>query len=104
MSETGDATTPKASVAGTAATGETAQKAAEKPPVRPVAEIRADIFKERAALGASFEELRAELDEAVDAGRARVAGVGRKAKIVAPVAGATLAVALYLRSRVRAKR
>jgi hypothetical protein len=104
MSDSVDATMPEATAAGAAAAGDTAQKPAQKPPARPVAEIRADIFKERAALGASFEELRAELDEAADAGRERVAGIGRKARIVAPVVGATLAVVLYLRSRARDKR
>jgi hypothetical protein len=103
MSETVDAAKTEASAAATPDTVETTP-AAERQPARPVADIRADIFRERAALGASFEELRAELDEAVDAGRERVAGVGRKAKIAAPVVGATLAVVLFLRSRARDKR
>jgi hypothetical protein len=78
--------------------------AAPKPPARPAAEIRADIVKERVALGASFDALRADVDDAVDSGRQRAADLGRKAKIVAPLVGAGLAVALFLRSRARAKR
>lgn len=102
MSETVDAITTEASTAVATPAAKTApEEAQQKPPARPVAEIRADIFKERAALGASFEELRAELDEAVDAGRDRIAGIGRKAKFIAPAVGASLAVALYVRSRLR---
>ena len=77
---------------------------AGKPPARPAAEVRADIVRERAALGASFDALRADLDDAVDAGRERAASLGRKARIVAPLVGAGLAVALYLRSRARDRR
>jgi hypothetical protein len=75
-----------------------------KPPARPAAEIRADIVRERAALGASFDELRADLDDAVDAGKQRAVSVGRKAKIAAPAIGAAIFVALFLRSRARDRR
>jgi len=51
-------------------------KAAAKPPARPVSEIRADIEKERAELSRSFETLRSDLDEAVDAGKQRAADTG----------------------------
>lgn len=76
---------------------------AQKQPARPAAEVRADIVRERAALGASFDALRADLDDAVDDGRRRVSDVGRKARIVAPAVGAALAVALFLRRRARGK-
>ena len=62
-----------------------------KPPARPVSEIRADIEKERAELSRSFDTLRADLDEAVDAGRQRAADTGKKAKIVGPVAAGVVA-------------
>jgi hypothetical protein len=77
---------------------------AQKPPARPPEEVRADIVKERVALGASFDGLRADLDDAVDAARERVASLGRKARVAAPLVGAGLALALYLRSRARDKR
>jgi hypothetical protein len=74
-----------------------------KAPERPVAAIRADIERERAALQDSFEALRGELDEAVDAARQRAANAGRKARVVGPVvAGAVASVAatvLLLRRR-----
>ena len=80
-----------------------ADKAKEaKPPARPVSEIRADIEKERAELTRSFDTLRADLDEAVDAGRQRAADTGRKAKIVGPVVAGvvtTLVVARMLYKR-----
>lgn len=66
-------------------------KAAAKPPARPVSEIRADIEKERAELSRSFEKLRDDLDEAVDAGKQRAADTGRKAKIAGPVAAGVVA-------------
>ena len=94
-----------ADVKGTAAGAKdaAADKAKEaKPPARPVSEIRADIEKERAELTRSFDTLRADLDEAVDAGRQRAADTGRKAKIVGPaVAGVvtTLVVARMLYKR-----
>jgi hypothetical protein len=76
---------------------------AQKQPARPAAEVRADIVRERAALGASFDALRTDLDDAVDDGRRRGANIGRKAKIAAPAVGAVIAVALFLRSRARDK-
>lgn len=82
--------------AGSPEAGSTATGAADKPPQRPVAEIRADIERERGELAASFAGLRGELDEAVDASKKRAADTGKKAKLVAPmVAGAvvTLVVA-----------
>ncbi len=78
--------------------------AAQKPPSRPPAEIRADLFKERVELGASFDALRVDLEEAADGARNRAAAVGRKAKIIAPAVGAAVAAALFLRSRARRKR
>ena len=81
-----------------------ADAAAQKPPSRPPAEIRADLFKERVELGASFAALRTDLEEAADGARKRAADVGRKAKIIAPAVGAALAIALVLRSRARGKR
>ena len=77
---------------------------AQKQPARPAAEVRADIVRERAALGASFDALRTDLDDAMDAGRRRAASAGRKAKIAAPAVGAALALVLFLRSRARDKR
>ena len=56
-----------------------------------MSEIRADIEKERAELSRSFDTLRADLDEAVDAGRQRAADTGKKAKIVGPVAAGVVA-------------
>lgn len=77
--------------------------ASVKAPERPAAAIRADIERERAALQGSFEALRCELDEAVDAARQRAADAGRKARVVGPVvAGAVASVAgavLLLRRR-----
>jgi len=77
--------------------------AKEKAPERPAAAIRADLERERAALQGSFEALRGELDEAVDAALQRAADAGRKARVVGPVvAGAVASVAgavLLLRRR-----
>lgn len=71
----------------------TSTAAPAKPPQRPVAEIRADIEKERGELSGSFAQLRGELDEAVDEGRRRASAAGKKAKKVAPiVAGAAVAL------------
>ena len=81
-----------------------ADAAAQKPPTRPPAEIRTDLFKERVELGASFDALRTDLEEAADGVRDRAAAVARKAKIVAPAVGAALAIALVVRSRARRKR
>jgi hypothetical protein len=77
---------------------------AGKPPARPPDKIRAELAEERAALGASFEALRADLGEAVDGGRERISAAGRRARIVGPAVGAALAVALVLRSRSRRRR
>jgi len=94
MSDTPDVvTTPQVGAPGSGA--------AQKPPARPAAEVRADIVKERAELGLSFGTLRDELDEAVDDGRQRLAAAGKKAKIIAPAVGAALAVALFFRRRAR---
>jgi hypothetical protein len=91
-----------AQAAGTPKAGSSAAGAAAKPSQRPVAEIRADIEKERGELAASFTGLRGELDEAVDAGKKRADDMGKKAKRVAPlVAGAvaTLVVARAILKR-----
>jgi hypothetical protein len=74
---------------------------AEKPPQRPVSEIRADIEKERGELSGSFAHLREELDEAVDAGRQRVSAVGKKAKRVAPVVAGAVVTLVVARSLLR---
>lgn len=96
MNETPDATT-RVPV-------EAAPSARPPRPARPLAEVRADIVEERAALGASFTALRTELDDAVDTGKQRLGELGRRARVVAPLAGAALAVALFLRSRARDRR
>ena len=75
-----------------------AKPPAAKPPARPVSEIRADIEKERAELSRSFEKLRDDLDEAVDAGKQRAADTGRKAKIAGPVAAGVVASLVVARS------
>jgi hypothetical protein len=72
---------------------------AAKPPARPSAEVRADIERERAELERSFATLRGDLDDVVDAGRQRAAGVRRRALVVVPAAAAALAAALFLRGR-----
>lgn len=74
-----------------------------KAPARPVAEIRADIERERAGLDRSFAALRGDLDEAVDAGRQRAARARRKAVVVIPAAATALVAALFLRSRRRGR-
>ena len=86
------------------ASGEGAGAEAVKAPARPVAEIRADIERERAGLDRSFAALRGDLDEAVDAGKQRAARVRRKAVVVVPAAAAALVAALLLRSRRRDRR
>ncbi len=53
------------------ASSEGAGAEAAKAPTRPVAEIRADMERERAGLERSFAALRGDLDEAVDAGKQR---------------------------------
>jgi hypothetical protein len=97
--------------AGTKAAGRPSAKATAaerlsatvKAPERPAAAIRADIERERAALQGSFETLRGELDEAVDAARQRAVDAGRRVRVVGPVvAGAVASVAgavLLLRRR-----
>ena len=74
-----------------------------KAPARPAAEIRADIVRERAALTSSFESLRDDLDEALDAAAQRAAGAGRRARVIGPVvAGLVVAAAvarLFFRRR-----
>jgi len=102
MSDTPDA--GRASSTGERPATPRQPKPAAKPPARPVSEVRADLVKERAALGSSLEDLRADLDEAVDEGRRRAAEIGRKARVIAPAAGAALALALFLRSRARSRR
>jgi hypothetical protein len=62
-----------------------------------VSEIRADIERERAEVSRSFETLRDDLDEAVDAGKQRAADTGRKAKIAAPIVGGVLATLIVAR-------
>ncbi len=56
-----------------------------KAPERRPGEILADIETERAGLDSSFESLRGELDEALDAGKRRVKQAGKKAAKVGPV-------------------
>lgn len=74
-----------------------------KAAARPTAEILADIEKERAALNGSFEALRRDLDEAIEAGRERARAAGKKAAVVVPaitgVVASLAAVALLLRRR-----
>jgi hypothetical protein len=66
----------------------------QKTPARPAAEVRADIERERGELGASFAELRTELDEAIDESQRRAAEVREKAKVIGPiVAGVVVAAA-----------
>lgn len=77
-----------------------------KAPARPASEILADIERERAALGDSFETLRRDLDEALEAGRQRARDAGSKAVAVAPVvaglaASAAVAALLIRRRSVR---
>jgi hypothetical protein len=86
-----DARAAEAQVAAAAEAPGAGAAAAAKPPARPVSEIRADIEKERAELSRSFEKLRDDLDEAVDAGKQRAADTGRKAKFAGPVAAGVVA-------------
>jgi hypothetical protein len=78
-----------------------------KAAARPAAEILADIEKERAALNGSFEALRRDLDEAIDAGRERARAAGKKAAVVVPavagVVASVAAAALLLRRRLAKK-
>lgn len=87
----------------TSATTATAA-AAPKPPTRPVAEVRAEIDKERAALAGSFEALRHDLDDALDAGTRRAREAGRKAAVIGPAVAGVLAALLALRAIVRRRR
>jgi hypothetical protein len=75
-----------------------AEEAAAKAPARPVSEIRADIEKERAELSGSFETLRSDLDEAVDAGKQRAADTRRKAMIVGPAVAGVIASLVVARA------
>lgn len=84
--------------------GEGAGAEVVKAPARPVAEIRADMERERAGLERSFAALRGDLDEAVDAGKQRAARARRKAVVAVPAAATALVVALFLRSRRRDRR
>ncbi len=99
--------TPTADVnapGGGSTAGAAAAADAVKAPARPVAEIRADIERERAGLDRSFAALRGDLDEAVEAGRQRAARTRRKAVVVVPAAAAALVAGLLLRSRRRGRR
>jgi hypothetical protein len=74
-------------------------------PERPLAEIIADIEKERTALLGSLGSLRSELEEAVDAGRQKAVDAGRRAVAVGPLVAAVVlvlaAATLLLRRRSR---
>jgi hypothetical protein len=74
-----------------------------KIPARPASEILADIRKEREGLTSSFDTLRSDLDEALDAGRQRSQDAGKKAArigpIVAGVVASAVAAAVLLRRR-----
>jgi hypothetical protein len=72
-----------------------------KAPARPAAQIVADIERERAALSASFEALRHDLDELLDAGARRAADAGRKARVVGPIVAALVVLAGVARFLVR---
>ncbi len=101
-------TTPPTLVSDSPGAGpKTAESASAKAPERPVAAIRADLERERVALQGSFEALRGELDEAVDAARQRAADAARKARVVGPVAAgavASVAGAVLLVRRRRGRR
>jgi hypothetical protein len=71
-------------------------------PERPAGEILADIERERSELSSSFESLRNDLDEALDAGKQRAKDAGKKAAVIGPivagvVASAAAAALLYRR-------
>jgi hypothetical protein len=104
-----DATPPTLASDSPGAGPKTAESASAeaKAPERPVAAIRADLERERAALQGSFEALRGELDEAVDAARQAAVNAGRKARVVGPVAAgavASVAGAVLLVRRRRGRR
>ena len=68
-----------------------------KAPERPAAEILADIERERSELTSSFESLRGDLDEALDAAAGRAADVGRRARVIGPVVGGLVVAAAVAR-------
>ena len=70
-------------------------------PARPAAEIRADIERERSELSRSFESLRSDLDEAVDAGTQRAKAAGKKAAVIAPIVAGLVASAVAVRLLIR---
>jgi hypothetical protein len=71
--------------------------AGAKAPERPAAEILADIERERSELTSSFESLRGDLDEALDAAAQRAADVGRRARVIGPVVGGLVVAAAVAR-------
>lgn len=71
--------------------------AAAKAPARPASEVLADIERERAALVGSFESLRRDLDEAIDAGARRAKDAGRRAAVIAPAVAGVLAALMTIR-------
>lgn len=73
-----------------------ASGAAAKAPTRPADEILADIEQERAQLAASFETLRRDLDEAIDAGKERAQAAGKKAAVAGPAVAGVLALVAAL--------
>jgi hypothetical protein len=76
-----------------------------KAPARSAGEILADIERERSELSRSFETLRSDLDESLDAGRQRARDAGKKAAVIGPIAAGVVASAaaalLLLRRRSR---
>ena len=99
MSDT-STTGPTPSVPGT----EQSTSAPGTEPSRPIPEIRSDIERERTELRGSFERLRGELDEAVDAGRQRAVDTGKKVKKAAPVVAGALVTLLVARSLFKRRR
>lgn len=84
------------------------QPPAAPKPQRTPDEIARDITAERAAMVGVFDQLRDELDEAVDAANAKAKEIGRKAMVVGPavagVAGALTAGLMMMRRRSRRRR
>jgi len=78
--------------------------ASPKVPARPAAEIRADIERERAALAGSFDALRHDLDEVLDAETRRARDAGRKAAVVAPAVAGVIAFLAVVRWLFRRRR
>jgi hypothetical protein len=70
----------------------------QKTPARPAAAVRADIERERGELGASFAELRTELDEAIDESQRRAAEVREKAKVIGPIVAGVVVAAVTARA------